>query len=385
MVDTRIPLMGRQGDFTSIIPLYQQARLAQQQIQQGEQQIQQGPIRQQILQQQADQQQFEQQQARQDALTRSVVRGAALVKPYIDNDDYAGAMKALEQRRANLKMAGVNTDNTDQAIELLQTDQQQFKNSVDTLVNFGTQAGILKQDAQAPTAAQREYAQLTQGLSEEEQDKARRIKLGLEPRATGSAAITTATTEGLTEQVAASESTIKGQTTAASETAKLKTQFELKPEVEAAVTTAIARAKQNVALEEKDRSNARALTVYDTAITGLAEALGETVTGPLAGLAPALFANQQIADGAVAAMAPILKDLFRTAGEGTFTDQDQKLLLDMIPTRKDLPKAREAKLKNIDAIVRAKLAAQQPAAQQPAAQQQQTFTTQSGITFTVSD
>jgi hypothetical protein len=54
-------------------------------------------------------------------------------------------------------------------------------------------------------------------------------------------------------------------------------------------------------------------------------------------------------------MAPILKQIFRTAGEGTFTDADQKLLLAMVPTRTDTPTARKAKLANIDTIVRAKL------------------------------
>ena len=56
-----------------------------------------------------------------------------------------------------------------------------------------------------------------------------------------------------------------------------------------------------------------------------------------------------------AAMAPVLKQLFRVSGEGVFTDRDQALLLDMVPKRTDLPAAREAKIANIDAIVRAKL------------------------------
>ena len=61
----------------------------------------------------------------------------------------------------------------------------------------------------------------------------------------------------------------------------------------------------------------------------------------------------------VAAMAPILKQLFRGAGEGTFTDKDQELLVAMLPTRKDTPEARVIKVQNIDAIVRAKLGSQQ--------------------------
>jgi hypothetical protein len=68
-------------------------------------------------------------------------------------------------------------------------------------------------------------------------------------------------------------------------------------------------------------------------------------------------------------MAPVLKQLFRSSGEGTFTDKDQDLLMEMLPTRKDKPEARAAKLANIDAIVRAKLgmssSQEQTAAPQP--------------------
>ncbi len=85
------------------------------------------------------------------------------------------------------------------------------------------------------------------------------------------------------------------------------------------------------------------------------EGLARTMTGPIAGRIPAVTANQQIAEGGVAAMAPVLKQLFRVSGEGVFTDRDQALLLDMVPKRSDRPEAADAKMRNIDAIVRAKL------------------------------
>ena len=143
---------------------------------------------------------------------------------------------------------------------------------------------------------------------------------------------------------------------AAVETSKLSAQLKLKPEIDAAAKTAVARATLSADAAKENRSNQRVLQIYDVAVTSLAEALGDTFTGPVAGLMPAITANQQIADGAVAAIAPVLKQLFRAAGEGIFTDKDQELLLKMVPTRTDLPDARAAKLLNIDAIVRAKLA-----------------------------
>ena len=104
-----------------------------------------------------------------------------------------------------------------------------------------------------------------------------------------------------------------------------------------------------------ERQQTRAYEVYQTAINGLTGGLKDTNTGPIIGRMPAFTAKQQTADGTIAAMAPILKQLFRGAGEGTFTDKDQEVLMAMLPTRKDEPEAREATLANIDAIVKAKL------------------------------
>lgn len=113
--------------------------------------------------------------------------------------------------------------------------------------------------------------------------------------------------------------------------------------------------KQAEELQDKARKNARALEVFDTALTGLRSGLSGATTNPLVGRLPALTANQQIAEGSVAALAPVLKEVFRSAGEGAFTDKDQELLLNMVPTRSDLPAAREAKLANVQSIVNAKL------------------------------
>lgn len=107
--------------------------------------------------------------------------------------------------------------------------------------------------------------------------------------------------------------------------------------------------------QKRQREQGQVFAQYQAAISGLRSGLANSATGPLAGRLPALTANQQIAEGSVAALAPVLKQLFRAAGEGTFTDRDQALLLEMVPTRTDLPAAREAKLQNIDNIVRAKL------------------------------
>jgi len=99
----------------------------------------------------------------------------------------------------------------------------------------------------------------------------------------------------------------------------------------------------------------KTMDLYMAASNGLISGLSKTTTGPLAGRLPATTTQAQVGEGAVAAMAPVLKQLFRVAGEGTFTDKDQELLLDMVPTRKDTPEARKQKIANIDNIVAAKL------------------------------
>ena len=95
--------------------------------------------------------------------------------------------------------------------------------------------------------------------------------------------------------------------------------------------------------------------LYKVARDELASALKGARTGPIAGSVTALLPEDQNAESAVAAMAPVLKQLFRAAGEGTFTKDDQAILMAMLPTRKTLPEARDEAFRRIDAIVEAKL------------------------------
>lgn len=127
-------------------------------------------------------------------------------------------------------------------------------------------------------------------------------------------------------------------------------------------------AEGRAAGEIKGTREAKAPTAYATyqaGINSLEDAMAGTSTGPLVGRIPALTAGQQIAEGAEATMAPVLKELFRSAGEGTFTDADQALLMRMLPTRQDHPESRKAKIQMIDEIVKAKLGITTDAAASP--------------------
>lgn len=91
--------------------------------------------------------------------------------------------------------------------------------------------------APAGDASTRAFEASIANLSPEEQDKARRIRLGLAPRAVGSSALTTAQT-GATDQVAESEATIEGAKAGAKESAKLGEQLKLRPKIEADIAQA---------------------------------------------------------------------------------------------------------------------------------------------------
>jgi len=127
------------------------------------------------------------------------------------------------------------------------------------------------------------------------------------------------------------------------------------PGIAAATTAATEGAKAGTKISVQQRSNAIAYDAYQKAMEGVKSAFESADTGPIAGRMPAVTVAAQTAEGARASAAPVLKQLFRSAGEGVFTDKDQQLLMDMMPDRKDHPEVVQTKLNTIDAIVKAKL------------------------------
>lgn len=100
--------------------------------------------------------------------------------------------------------------------------------------------------------------------------------------------------------------------------------------------------------------------MWTGAVQNLEKNLLGTTTGFFAGLLPAISDDQQLADQAIAQMAPTLKNIFREAGEGVFTDKDQELLLAMIPDRQTNPAVVAQAIKSINDIVRIKLNQPEP-------------------------
>lgn len=129
----------------------------------------------------------------------------------------------------------------------------------------------------------------------------------------------------------------------------------VKPENQPGNIVAAEEARNQVEAQQKKKENDKAFKAYMVGMRNLGFALSQTDTGPMIGQLPALTSAQQTAEGAGAVMAPILKQLFRTAGEGTFTDKDQELLLNMLPSRTDTETARINKINFVNAVVAAKL------------------------------
>ncbi len=394
-IDPRISLAVQQANIAPAIDLFQrtlqqqransiqdrllpgQLQLQQQALAQGKQAIEQGE-----LSLQASRINIDNEEDKRDL--RSLAEFSTLNKPLFEE-----AVKGnVDPLRAALetRVRQLGPERATQSAEALRAINSNVPSQISLALrgfqnaeNLAKQTGLLGR-TETP-AALREFQTTveTAGLTPEEKQQAARIKLGLQPRATGSASQTIAA-QGTAEEVAEVEKTIKG----AGEEGRLTAKLKLQPEIESAVKGAVAQAVQAADKVKEERSDSNAFSVYEVGINGLRQALGDTSTGPFVGALPAITSEARTADGAIAAMAPILKQMFRSAGEGTFTDKDQELLVAMIPTRKDSPETRQSKLANIDAIVRAKL--RQPEQQEPRAEQAQPQTGTIGrFTFEVID
>lgn len=175
--------------------------------------------------------QFQAEQDREKARINSLFRAASDISS-IPSDE--GRMAFAIKRKQDLVEQGLPTQDTDEIIQLYQSGQgAQANELIDSTVKAGVQQGFLNRDADGLTSSQREFQGLTEGMSEADIKEARRIELGLSPRA-GISAAERITEKGLTEDVAKSQATIKQ----AEEEAKLQAQLKLKPVVESEIEKA---------------------------------------------------------------------------------------------------------------------------------------------------
>ena len=154
-------------------------------------------------QRQGIQRQTAQDVSQRDELTLNALTSGAQVLKNITSQQ--GKLDFLQQQRAQFERAGFPTQGVDDALQLAsQGNFEQLEIETDRLIGLGQQLS-----ARAQPSALRAFEGLTTGLSEDDVGRARRIQLGLDPRAVGTGKITTAITPGLTEKVAESSEIIK--------------------------------------------------------------------------------------------------------------------------------------------------------------------------------
>jgi hypothetical protein len=176
------------------------------------------------------------------------------------------------------------------------------------------------------------FERLIKDFSPDDQLRARRIRAELDPGAKGSAALTIAET-GKTGIVAESKAAIKG----AEEVAKL-----------------------NAKILDENSSNERILETVESSLEDLEGAFNNALTGPIVGLGPSITKPAQALDLAHATVSAILKQVFKVAGEGNFSDSDQKLLLGLIPDKRTDRSVAIAQKNLIREIVKSKISNRNP-------------------------
>lgn len=162
-------------------------------------------------------------------------------------DAYERAIQLKTERNAQ----GVETPQIDKFISGMEEDPQRTMTGL-----FTMHRSIAEEDKNTPSGL-KEFRGLTSGLSPEDKEKARRIELGLDARAIGSSAITTAT-QGLTNQVAQSEGIIEGSKAGSKESAELDVRAEKLPGVRRDVTSAEETEKGSVARRDLWKTQALA-------------------------------------------------------------------------------------------------------------------------------
>ena len=264
------------------------------------------------------------------------------------------ARQLLVGRINMLKEQGRDPSDSEAVLQAFDAgDIDGVKSELGTVVENATRLGVFGLDTKGKPAGVQEWEYYSQ-LSPEQRAQYREMQRGYaDPLelAAGRAGINI----GEYQSKRAIEAQTAPSIAAGTEAARLAAQQDALPQVEGAVTSARETAKSNVENAQTRNKSNRAFYVYNAGIQRLKAALEKTTTGPIVGRLPAFTAEAQTAEGAQKIMLPVLKDMFRTAGEGVFTDKDQETLANMLPNRTDEPEAAAAKLEAIDAIVKAKL------------------------------
>lgn len=372
-IDANILLQGRVPDATASFG--QGAQIGQQ--------IRQAPARSRLFESQIQGQNLQNQAAQQERLKQEqlfqlgdMAQDAMMIRPIIESNDPLRADIALEQRIQKIKDRGGDPSHTVALRERLKSgDIQGTLGELDNVITTANRFGVIGGGAGGRTtyAPQPMYDEAGRfiglGIPTVDQSGVQ----SMQPVPGSERALDPLRLAAGREQIGVQgygqrrdiEAGTAGDIAAGSARGRLGVESEIKPRLEASIEQATSDVKTSAEAALQAKRHKKAFDAYSAGVGNLAKSLGATTTVPGMSFIPALTSDAQIAEGAVSSMAPILKDIFREAGEGTFTKDDQAVLLNMLPGRGTLPAARDAQLKNIDVIVRAKLGMPQVGAEQP--------------------
>jgi len=300
------------------------------------------------------------------------IRDAKIGLNQLNSGDVQGAKSFAYQRRDSIKQRGGDTTQTDEFIALLESGD--IETARQTLQGF---VGVLDQAKKTSSIQDAEFkANALIGAINPDTNKPftkeealQQIVLrdaGIVAKAQTSAQERIAGDPNKTKLVADSQATIKGASAGASERAKLGVQGAMKPQIDAAIEFAKQNAKNAANALKTEKSDRKALNVYESAMSGLTESFEDANTGAIIGLLPAIANDDRVLEAAIAILSPVLKNVVREAGEGTFTEGDQRQITELMPTRRDNKEVAKKKIELLDAFVRSKLSGGQ---QQEAAPQ----------------
>jgi hypothetical protein len=307
------------------------------------------------------------------------IRDARIGLDQLKNGDVQGAIAFGYQRRDSIRQRGGDTTQTDNYISLLESGDiesamQGLQGLVGSIDEAKKPSGQQESEFQAEALVGAINPSTNKPFTREEalQEIVLR-KSGITARSGMSAQERIASNSTTTQQVADSQAIIKGASAGASERAKLGAQGDMKPQIDAAITFAKEQAK-NAANELKTvKSDKKALNVYEAAMSGLVSSFQEANTGAVVGFIPALADDDRVLEASIAILSPVLKNVVREAGEGTFTEGDQKQITELMPTRRDNKEVAKKKIKLLDAFVRSKLSSAKSQAPQNTPSQQKTI------------
>ena len=113
--------------------------------------------------------------------------------------------------------------------------------------------------------------------------------------------------------------------------------------------------KKVIADKKQQEKDYQAYKLVSTDLKNTYKNIAANLTGPLQGNLPAASQNSRMFETTQKQMLPLLKDVFRKPGEGTFTEGDQRLLTELLPNRTMDAEEFDVAIKRLDAVVAMKV------------------------------